>query len=106
MLKIAKIEAHIQKLDRWKSLCLATSDDDTSCSPIAFTSPLTFLKYSPVQKPLEDLEQKDIDAAWDYFYQDKPRWNQLKALYNIESDIISKDKVYSMRAFMTFGFPL
>lgn len=55
LIKVEKIETHIQGLARWKQVCLAKQGSTSECDTRAFTSGLSFLKLAGYFGKVEDL---------------------------------------------------
>jgi len=64
LLKIEEMEQKMQSFGKWKEVCLATSTEDTTCSPISYISSLSFLYAGGVFTPLKDRTQEEIEQAF------------------------------------------
>mgnify|MGYP001229222405 CR=1 FL=1 len=92
-------------MEQWKNLCLATNVDDSSCSPMSFISPISFLSIYGIDD-LSSASEEDITTAWNKFVADESMFDKFSSFYTPRSEIIETGKVLFIRSFIVFGAPL
>ena len=68
LLKIEEHQKKISEMIEWPNLCLATNVEDSSCSPLAFFSPLSFFPQFGIDD-LSAATEEEIQQAWHSFVQ-------------------------------------
>jgi hypothetical protein len=105
LLKIEQHENKIKEMDQWPNLCLATNVEDSSCSPMSFVNPLSFLSIYGIDD-LSAATDEEITIAWDKFVADEQMFDNFADFYTPRSEIIETGKLLFIRSFIIFGAPL
>mmetsp|Transcript_41135 Transcript_41135/g.62526 ORF Transcript_41135/g.62526 Transcript_41135/m.62526 type:complete len:410 (+) Transcript_41135:38-1267(+) len=107
LIKIRDYEQVLLQNEMWKDVCLATSTDDTSCSPAAFVSCLAFMPMAGMTEPIESYTTEELQEGFNTVFNDEEMFSNLALLFQ-RKDFIegNSTNVSFMRSFVRIATPL